>query len=456
MQQGYVLTKKQRGHAKKNNNDWYECKSYPHFDEPIFNRKEALNVVYRYRNGASYGFYPLIQFDIKQSRYRTKRQENNNKIKVIDKEKSRPKIRTINYPSHKDGYIFSYYAHELSKLYEKKIESLSLGECVSAYRKNIGSNIDIAGQVFKFIKETKNCICLAYDITKFFDSLDHNLLKKQILKILNASKLPTDYYKIYKAVTCYSAIRLDDLPKNEQGLLNKPVCSPKQLRELKDKIYIHKESYGIPQGTQISALLSNIYMLDFDIQIKDFIYDMNGIYKRYADDIIIVVPIVDDIKALFESIEEKIKETLKTFAGNLKINDGKTEKVIFSDGKVKITPYSKLSFLQYLGLIYNGTKILVRSNSVSRYMRKMLGGVRRKICLAKNSSKNKGVVFKTYLYYQYSHLGTQNFYNYTRNIHRKLSPTFSSELMVKHQLRKHMNILNKEIRGIRTTKHHRK
>lgn len=451
MRQRWILRKKQ----SKNNNDWFEHKTYPHFDNPL-SRTKAWHIVCNYKSGKPYGFYPLIQFDIKQSRYRTKRQENNNKIKVIDREKSCPKIRTINYPSHKDGYIFSYYAQELSKLYEKKIASLSLGECVNAYRKNIGSNIDIAGQVFKFIKETKNCVCLAYDIKKFFDSLDHNLLKKQILKILNVSRLPTDYYKIYKAVTCYSAIKRDDLPKNEKGLLNKPVCSPKQLRELKDKIYIHKESYGIPQGTQISALLSNIYMLDFDVQIKDFIYSMNGIYKRYADDIIIVVPVVKDIEILFENIEEKIKDTLKVYAGNLEINDTKTEKVIFCDGKIKVTPDNKLLCLQYLGLTYDGTRLLIRSNSVSRYMRKMLGGVRRKIHLAKNSSKNKGIVFKTYLYHQYSHLGSQNFYNYMRNIYTKLNPIFSPELMVKHQLRKHMNILNKEIRGIRTTKHHKK
>lgn len=39
---------------------------------------------------------------------------------------------------------------------------------------------------------------------------------------------------------------------------------------------------------------------------------------------------------------------------------------------------------------------------------------------------------------------SQNFYNYMRNIYTKLNPIFSPELMVKHQLRKHMNILNKD------------
>lgn len=453
MQSRWILRKQKI--LKRNKNDWYIKKKYPHFDKPL-SRAKAWQVVCSYKSDASYGFYPLIQFDIKQSRYRTKKLENNSKVRIIDKENSSPKTRTINYPSHKDGYIFSYYAHELSKLYEKKIKELSLSDCISAYRINIGSNIDIAGQVFKFIKDNPNCICIAYDIKKFFDNLNHDLLKKQMLKVLDVTKLPIDYYKVYKALTCYAAIKRDDLPKNEQGVLDKPVCSPEYLRKLKDKIYIHTKSYGIPQGTQISALLSNIYMLDFDIKIKEFIYNMNGIYKRYADDIIIVVPTEENIRDLFECIDAKIKDTLTIFAGNLEINDKKTEKVAFYAGKAKITAYTNLPFLQYLGLTYDGSKIFVRSNSLSRYMRKMLGGIRRKIHLAKKDIKHPNVVFKTYLYQQYSHLGKSNFYNYLRNIERKLYPLFFSSVKVKHQAHKHMSILKKEQQGIRTTKHRKK
>ena len=85
----------------------------------------------------------------------------------------------------------------------------------------------------------------------------------------------------------------------------------------------------------------------------------------------------------------------------------------------------------------------------------MLGGVRRKIHLAKRAKTHNGIVFKTYLYHQYSHLGTRNFYNYVKNIDTKLCSVFSLELGCRHQVRNHMKILKKEISGVRTTRHHK-
>lgn len=441
-------------HYHKNKNDWFRPKFYPHFDLPLYDRRDALNFVLNYQKNTDYGFYPLIQFNIEQKRYRTRKiLSNGHYVKVIDKEKSTPKIRTINYPSHKDGYIFSFFAFKLSKLYEATLAKFQLNDAISAYRSGIGSNIDIAGQVFKFIKNNKNCICLAYDIEKFFDSLDHKLLKKQLLSILNVSKLPSSYYKIYKALTNYASINQNDLPKDKNGKLYKPVCDSKTLRQLKDKLYIHKKEYGIPQGTQISALLSNVYMLDFDIEINQTVKECNGLYKRYADDILIVIPRYENSNLSIQEIDKIVQNSLKDKAGGLNIQPQKTEKIIIQDGLVVGGTHDTL---QYLGLTYNGQKLLIRNNSVSRYMRKMLGGIRRKIHLAKIAKKHQGTVFRTYLYHQYSHLGTQNFYSYVKNIENKLYPFFSSELGCRHQVRKHMNIMKKELSGIRTTKHHKK
>ena len=42
--------------------------------------------------------------------------------------------------------------------------------------------------------------------------------------------------------------------------------------------------YGIPQGSPMSAILSNIYMLDFDKYCCELANNFGGIYRRYCDD----------------------------------------------------------------------------------------------------------------------------------------------------------------------------
>ena len=44
------------------------------------------------------------------------------------------------------------------------------------------------------------------------------------------------------------------------------------------------------QGSAISAVMSNIYMIKFDKLVNDLITSNNGIYRRYSDDIIIIIP----------------------------------------------------------------------------------------------------------------------------------------------------------------------
>ncbi|OAB33137.1 hypothetical protein PMSD_15605 [Paenibacillus macquariensis subsp. defensor] len=58
------------------------------------------------------------------------------------------------------------------------------------------------------------------------------------------------------------------------------------------KIYIkpHSDNFGVPQGSAISAVLSNIYMLDFDKIVNDNVTEKNGLYMRYSDDFIVILP----------------------------------------------------------------------------------------------------------------------------------------------------------------------
>ena len=51
------------------------------------------------------------------------------------------------------------------------------------------------------------------------------------------------------------------------------------------------KDFGIPQGSPISAVLANIYMLDFDYEINKYLESIGGIYRRYSDDMVAICPL---------------------------------------------------------------------------------------------------------------------------------------------------------------------
>ena len=69
-------------------------------------------------------------------------------------------------------------------------------------------------------------------------------------------------------------------------------------------------SYGIPQGSPISALLANVYMLDIDKKIYEIVTGHNGMYMRYSDDFIIILPDIEKTKALTELAHSYGKEAV--------------------------------------------------------------------------------------------------------------------------------------------------
>jgi retron-type reverse transcriptase len=83
----------------------------------------------------------------------------------------------------------------------------------------------------------------------------------------------------------------------------------------------NKNTWGIPQGTPISDILVNIYMIDFDKKIHEMAANANGFYFRYSDNIIIIAQISADNAINFKN---QVAIEIEKYGSELKIKDSKS------------------------------------------------------------------------------------------------------------------------------------
>lgn len=193
-----------------------------------------------------------------------------------------------------------------------------------------------------------------------------------------------------------------------------PIRKSKQIKSHIDThIKSGEEKIGIPQGSAISAILANIYMLDFDKRINNFVQLYNGKYMRYSDDFIIILPYSDKFEAQYKEIK-RIQESIP----DLILEDKKTRIYRCSaqgEEKVKCcTPEfahgGKLEkdVIEYLGFAFDGESVKIRDKTISKYYYRAY----RKIKTINNARKfveNKKLVGVTQLYLKYSKAGADGY-----------------------------------------------
>lgn len=387
-------------YMKSTDKEWFKSRSYLHFDAQV-SRRSAYRFVTNVNKVAQHSFYPLLRYELHSKKIY---KDQNGRIKDILK--SRP----IAYASHLDSHIYSYYGKMLAQAYEQVLVEKGLSDCVLAFRSLGKSNIDFANEAFQEIESRSDCRVLALDISGFFDTLDHEYLKNSWAKILDETKLPIDHYAIYKSLTKYAYCNKEEVYKEFGISFNKPwrgrnrICTPQEFRSRvrgKGLIKTNQESRGIPQGTAISALLSNIYMLDFDCKMHALMRKYNGSYRRYCDDMLFVY-------SPKEGIDLKGEIDSQISACRLMVNESKTEVRQFKNG------FSKKS-LQYLGFTYDGEKILLRSAALARYSARVNKTLRLLRNTLDSERKKRGepiALRRKKVYENYSHFGKRNFISY--------------------------------------------
>lgn len=389
---------------------WFRQRCYLHFDEPL-SLKKAVALVTNSDAVAAHSFWPLIRFQIRTAKIK--------RDKITGKLDRHPKNREISYAAHSDSLIFGFYAEVLGKLYEAQLRERGLDDCVLAFRSLSKNNIDFAKAAFDEIRVRGDCVAVALDVTKFFDTIDHAQLKQRWMRLLGTSGLSSDHYAVFKALTkfsfvdrdkCFAALNVSMHTPRSGG--RRRLCSPAdfrlRVREAK-LVKINQHRCGIPQGTAISALLSNVYMFDFDAAARDFAESHGGRYMRYCDDILFIMP---------TELAKETESFCRTEVGKLKldINPDKTDTCYFVKKGAEQTSKQPL---QYLGFLFDGQKILIRSAAFAKFSNRMKRGVSlaKKTMHSRNQAKNaKGAdekgLYQRKILARYSHLGKRNFVTY--------------------------------------------
>lgn len=428
-------------------------RNYTHFDSKV-----SLNQIWNYisnsKNIEKHGFYPFIHY--------TKHFYKYNK-----KSGMKRKSREICYSAHVDRFIYQYYSYQLNQIYNKRIHEDNLNNNVIGYRDNLHKNsIHFSKQAIDFIKSNNECFIMIGDFTNFFDSLDHKYLKEMLCSLLDTKVLPNDFYAIYKNITKYATWDLEHLlyyhglNNNSKGIeefngLAKALSS-EDFKHLKKKnVNKNSSNFGIPQGSAISAVLSNIYMLEFDKEISKLVSKKNGFYMRYSDDFIIILPTIknEEFKKNFENIRKIIN-----LIPNLKLEEEKTQLFQYINTSIHSCNEEFLekvknskNFINYLGFSFDGKNVSIRAKTETKYYYKLY---RKTKTIIKNNgfTQHGNKINNKNLYKSYSIKGATtnknnrgNFITYVKRAEK----IFATEKEIGRIARAHMQKIRKQLKKIK-------
>lgn len=395
---------------------WFRVRHYLHFDNPL-GARSAQRIAGDAACVEHHAFYPLIHTVVTT----IKVEKNKQTGKIEQKQKN----RDIAYAAHADSHIYAYYAHLLNQRYEELLTERGLTGCVLAFRPLGKSNVTFAQEAFDEILKRQHCDVVAFDIKGFFDHLDHKILKDAWQRVLDTKRLPADHYNVYKSVTRWARVDKHGLYKQLGISRHNPkkgrrrLCTPDIFRQ-KVRPHIERNQFqkGIPQGTPISATLSNIYLLWFDEQLHALAQQLDARYLRYCDDIIVIGP-----PASAQTIKNYVTERVADV--KLELQHDKTDERTFTPNNGRLHTSGPL---QYLGFLFDGKHIRIRPSSIARYCDRM----RRGIATAKNTSakynyarakrhhQNKPL-YRKKIYRRYAYLGRRNFISYAYNAANRMS-----------------------------------
>ena len=173
------------------------------------------------------------------------------------------------------------------------------------------------------------------DMKKFYDTLDHDLIKQRFCQMLHWSKKANQINleeqkilkrAIYSYVDCFSfwrdVFKYNKKPKhsiwksitNSTGYNKKIKWIDQEIKDVRRKAWPYrtknhvKFQLGVPQGGALSGAIVNVMMHFVDIKLKRYWeYNDDFLYIRFCDDMTMMGCSEDDVKSAFERYEEVVK-----------------------------------------------------------------------------------------------------------------------------------------------------
>lgn len=424
----------------------FKDKRYTHLDikkhhQDYQERVKNVNWVSRH------GFYPFIHFEINLDKY-------------VDDElgkQVKSKTREIYYSAHIDRFIYEYYGNLLNNAYNHFVTEQGTGKASIAYRNNIPGkcNIHFAKEAFEFICKCDTAYVFVGDFSNFFDKLDHKYLKETIKDVLNKQKLNPAEYAIYKNITHFTYVEANDIEsfkgksRAEMRELDK-YFDTEEFQTFKSR-YLNKNpnDYGIPQGSSISAVYANVYMIHFDKMMNDFATSNGGFYRRYCDDIVMVIPCLEE-KIKDESYKDIAKKifSIKDQIKNLELNEDKTEQFFYNKGRLEVITGNS-SLINYLGFTFDGKDVRIREKSLFKFYNRAYKKIK-KVNISK--SKMYFIAGEKAVYKSYTHLGNTksrktygNFLTYAYKAQKIFESSDYLTCSIRRQVKGHWNKINNRL-----------
>jgi retron-type reverse transcriptase len=200
----------------------------------------------------------------------------------MDKARKANKIRTLSISTIQDTIFQNLIANVICDDAEQKFK-LNIDQYSYGYRKKKSSKLAVR-RILKYVEDGYLHI-LDGDIEKFFDKIDHTLLKQKMESFFGVENILIQRF-------LYKFIHVKRIPAGKITEYKRN-CSCAE-----------KRNEGIPQGGVLSGLLANVFLYDFDVYVvNELMPKYNLKYFRYADDFVLLFKERDSINKVFEQLE---------------------------------------------------------------------------------------------------------------------------------------------------------